>query len=422
MKRVANTQWFALVVAIVLGLIILAWPSGECQAEQSARSLGMGGAHIGLASGVDAAKYNPANLGIAQFRRSGIELASVAASLTNNSFSLADYNKYTGAFLTDSDKDDILSKVPKEGLELDADVNANVMSLAMGSLVLGVAGEGGADITLNKDVLELILNGNTFADTITLDGTGAESVSYLAAFASYGARLYKSGSRELAVGVTAKYLYGLAMERMVEAQGLAATYADGFQGEGRAVIQTATGGSGYAVDLGATLKLNDHYTLGASVKNVVSAFTWNKDTEEHGYIFSFDTMTADNMDEDYVTSDDYTNEIDDISADLPTVITAGFARTSGSLLWAVDVEQGLRNDALASTTPRLSVGVELNLIGFIPLRGGFATGGDRNTAFAVGSGLHFPIWYIDYGLVTGSGLSGYSAKGADFAFSTGFYF
>ena len=64
----------------------------------------MGGAYIGLAKGVEAGLYNPANLGLAAYRQTGLALVGVGADLSNNSFTLNDYNEYTGAFLTDDDK------------------------------------------------------------------------------------------------------------------------------------------------------------------------------------------------------------------------------------------------------------------------------------------------------------------------------
>ena len=60
----------------------------------SARSAAMGGAFTALAKGVEASRYNPANLGLTDYRQNGLELISIGASINNNSFSLADYNNY----------------------------------------------------------------------------------------------------------------------------------------------------------------------------------------------------------------------------------------------------------------------------------------------------------------------------------------
>ncbi|UCD63328.1 MAG: hypothetical protein JSW34_11350 [Candidatus Zixiibacteriota bacterium] len=408
---VLSTIWLALLTA-----------APAAQEVSSARSVALGSAAMSLARGVDAAKFNPANLGLKEFQVRAVELVGFGANISNNSFTLGDYNKYTGAVLTDDDKADILSKVDDAGLKLTAQADASALAVAMGQFAFGVTASGMADINLSKDIIELLLNGNTFADTIEVTGSYSEGVAYASAFLSYGRCVYQAGTRELAIGATAKYLYGLGVERVVELEGLAATFATGFAGEGEMIIQTAAGGSGYALDLGAALKLNDNYTVGARIKNFLSSLTWSKDAEEHGFIFSFDTMTVENMDEDYVVTDDYTVEIDNFKTNLPSLLNVGVANTSGSLLWAIDWEQGFRRAAGASSKPRLSCGVEWSPVAAIPLRVGYSMGGNRNTTFSFGSGFHLPYFFFDYAVVTGTSISGYSSKGLNLAITTGFYF
>ena len=390
-----RAQLLALTIAVILILAVT-----TSAGQSTPRGVAMGGAYIGLAKGVDAARFNPANLGLIDYHNTSLELVGVGASITNNSFTLGDYNKYTGAFLTGDDKEYILSRIPGEGLKLSVDVEAAALSASSGPFAFTITGVAAADINLSKDIFELALNGNASADTISVTGSYSEAVSYASAGISYGKPIYSAGTRQLSVGTTVKYLYGIATEEVVELEGLASTALTGFEGEGRMVIRTATGGSGYAVDLGAALKLNENYTIGAGIRNFLSHLTWNKNTEEHGYIFEFDTMTVDNMEDDYVVSDDYTLELESFSTTLPAVMTVGVAKHSGTLHWAVDWEQGFRLAAGASTNPRLAAGIELAPVSMFPLRAGFATGGGRNTAFSIGSGLHVPMFHVDYAIVT----------------------
>ncbi len=392
------------------------------EGQSSARSVAMGGAHIGLASGIDAAFFNPANLGLGNHHQTGIEFLGFGADVSNNAFSLSDYNKYTGALLTSQDKTDILDKIPAEGLHLNVDAEATAMAFSSGPFALTMTGVGKADVNLSRDIFNLILNGNTFADTINVTGSYSDVVSYATAGISYGIPIYTQGSRQLAVGITAKYIRGIGLERVTEMQGMVATYATGYAGNGKVIAQTATGGTGMGLDLGAALKLNDKYTVGAKLENLVSSIKWSQKTEEHGYLFSFDTMTVANMGDSFVTSNNYTRDIASFSTSLPASLTAGIAKTTGKLLWAVDWQQGFTNDPGTSTKPRLSLGAEYSLLGFLPLRAGYATGGNRNTAFSFGSGLHLFALYIDAAAVTGSSFSGYSSKGLNFAVSTGLHF
>lgn len=390
--------------------------------NSSARAVAMGGAYTALASGPAAPRFNPANLGLANYRNTGIEFVGVGASITNNSFSLADYNKYTGAFLTDADKSYILGKIPDEGLKFSADVDASTLAIGLGHIALSFSGVAAADINLNKDLIDLMLNGNTFADTIDVTGSYASGLSYASAGLSYGMSVLKQGSRQLAVGVTGRYLRGIAIEEVTDLQGGIATHTNGFAGAGQVIARTATGGTGYAVDFGAALKLSKNYTVGAKIESFVSRINWDKRTEERGYIFSFDSMTMDNADADYVTSDDYTKSIPAFSTTLPARLTVGVGKTHGRLIWGVDWEQGFRTSPGASTKPRLSAGTELSLIPCIPLRAGYAIGGGGNAAVSFGSGLRFLGYYLDLAVVSGSTFSRYSAQGVNVAISTGILF
>lgn len=390
----------------------------------SARSVAMGGAYLGLASGIDAARHNPANLGLTGYRHTSVEIAGVGANISNNSFTLDDYNTYSGAFLTADDKTYILSKIPEEGLKFSADAEVSALSISSGPFAFAVTGVGAVDVNLNKEIIDLILNGNIVADTISVTSTYSDAVAYATAGVTYGRPVMKIAGKELAVGATFKYVRGIAIERVVELSGMATTNILGFSGSGSMIAQTASGGKGYSIDIGAAIKLSENYTAGIAVENFLSSITWSKNPEEHGYLFNFDSLTLDNAsDTTLVTSEDYTIPISSFSTSIPSVMTIGVARTKGSLLWAVDYEQGFRSKAAgASTKPRLSAGAEYKPIGFLPLRAGYSIGGERGATFSLGTGLNFSPFYLDFATVVGSKLSSSSVKGMRLALSMGLSF
>ena len=404
----------------ILALLALTASAGGLS---SARAVGMGEAYMGLAKGVRAPLYNPANMSLSGYSESGIEIIGIGAEVSNNSFSINDYNNYTGAILTTEDKADILSKIPDDGWRMDARVQASAMSISFGSFAITTEGYAASNVDLGKDIFDLLLNGNAIGDTISLDGTYGDGFSYGSVGLSFGKSIYKSGTRQLALGTTIKYVRGIAISQIMEIQGEAATLITGFAGSGTVRARTATGGSGYAVDLGAALKLSDNYTIGASISNFMSSLTWNKDTEEHYLHYEMDTTTVDNMEDDsVVVTDDYTEAIGSFKSDLPSVLRIGIANISGKFKWAFDWEQGFRSSAGASTSPRVMGGIEWRLINFLPLRAGYATGGGRGSAVSFGSGLDFGFFYID-GAVTNHGtITSGSSKGLHLAFSSGLKF
>lgn len=415
-----STRLLTALVAITVVVAAVVPVSGAI--HNSARSAAMGGAFTALAKGVEAAKFNPANLGLTDYRQNGLELISIGASINNNSFTLADYNTYTGATLTTADKQDILDKIPTEGLRIDTDIRASGLSLALGRLALNISAGGSAKINLSKDIIEVLFNGNSFADTINVTGSYSDAISYGSVGLSYGFPIYSRGTRQLSVGVTAKYLKGIAVEEIVELEGSASTTATGFVGQGRAVINTASGGSGYGFDAGLALKLNDTYTAGIRFENILNNLSWGDNAQEHGFDFVFDTVTVELMGDDMVNSEDYSIDIASFSTKLPATMNVGFAKASGKLLWAIDWIQGFKRAPGASTKPRIALGSEYALMSFLPLRAGYATGGDNPATFSFGSGIHAGGFYLDMAFFTGSSFSVYSAKGANIAFSTGVTF
>ena len=412
-----------LINILIIVSLIIAPELSQATGQSSARSVAMGGAFTALATGIDAYRYNPANLGLDSYRQNSLEIIGLGANINNNSFSLSDYNNYTGALLTSEDKEDILGKIPAEGLSLSADMEASAMGLSMGSMVFSVSGVGVADVALSKDIIDLVLNGNSFSDTISLTGSYSDAIGYISAGVSYGVPIYTIGTKQLAVGATFNYIRGLATEQITELDGFLATFETGYEGTGRMVARTATGGNGYSLDIGAALRFNDDYTVGVRIKNFLSSISWNSNTEEHGYYFSFDTMTIDNMNQDYIVSDDYSIEIPSFNTTLPSVMTVGLANTSGKLLWTVDWEQGFRRAAGATKKPRLSAGLEwTGLVSMLALRSGVSIGGNRPNAFSFGTGMQFSKLFLDMAVVTGGTFSPYSSKGVNFAISTGLNF
>jgi len=385
----------------------------------SARATAMGGSFVGLAGGVYAPLYNPANIGLSGYGELGLEIAGVGARISNNSFSLADYNKYTGVVLDEEDKSAILGKIPAEGLKIDADVEARALSMSLGALVISFGGNAATEVNLGKDALELFLRGNGLNDTFSLNGMYSEAIAYASAGVSYGTSIYKLGTRQISVGATYRYIRGIAYEKVTELRGGVVTLPTGFHGDGTMIALTAQGGNGYAIDLGAAVKLSDSYTAGICFNNFLSGITWDNKTEEHGYHFEFDSVTVENMDDSIVVSDDYSRDIPSFKSKLPSIMRIGLARTSGKLLWAVDWEQGFKQAAGASSHPRVSAGAEYRILGFLPIRAGYSLGGNSGSVISGGLGIDLAIAYLDIAAANHSGFNFGASKGLHLAISTG---
>jgi hypothetical protein len=412
-------------VKIILAAVVLILPGVAAYSSglSSAKAVAMGGAHMGLAKGTQSALYNPANLGLPDFRQNGIELAGIGAEITNNSFTLADYNKYTGAVLTEDDKSVILGKIPSEGLKISAEAEAGALTASYGSFVLSINGYAATETNIGKDALDLFLNGNQLNDSFSIDGMYSDAVAYASVGLSYGRPIIELYGRELAVGATVKYIRGLAFEEITEIHGGVVTLTTGFSGEGTMIAHTAEGGSGLGLDLGAAYKFNDNYMVGLCFDNFISNINWSKATEQHSYHFEFDTLTVSDFDSDsIVVTEQQSIDIPAFSSTLPTVMRVGFANYSGKLTWGVDYIQGFKLAAGSSSKPELAMGAQYKILNFLPLRAGYSVGGGHGSTLSGGFGLEFPVFYLDIAFSNRGFLKFKETKGLHMALSLGLRF
>lgn len=412
-----------LAIASVILFVLVTASAARASGLANARAIGMAGAYTSLAKGYYCPGFNPANLGLASYQMRGLQLFGAGFSIKNNSFSLDDYNTYTGARLNEQEKQELLSKIPSEGLLVSADGELAVLGFGAGQFAVTLSALGAAEVNLGRTAVELLLNGNSFADTIDLSGVYGQGYALGAINFSYGHRLYKDADRQLAAGGTIRYLKGFGYEEITEADGRVVTLESGFDGIGNLVARTASGGAGFAVDLGTTLQINRNYTVGVTIFNFLSAVSWNKNTEGHHFTFTFDSLTASGLSEDsLIVTTDTTFPVGAFTTHLPSTIKAGLAKTAGRLLWAIDWEQGFKTTAGSSSTPRLSAGGEYRLFHFLPLRAGFGMGGKQGATYACGLGLDLTLVHLDLALANFNAISGPSGKGLNFAVNTGMRF
>jgi len=410
-------------IMVVAALFLLVAPSIFAAGLSSARAVGMGGAHMGLAKGVSATLYNPANLGLSDHRERGLEIAGAGLDIRNNSFTLKDYNQYSGAFLTDEDKSLILGKIPAEGLKLSAEAEAGALCISLGSYSLAINGFAATEINLGKDALELFLNGNGLNEAFSLSGMYSEAIAYGTISLSYGKSILRLGTKQLALGASLKYIRGFAYEEVTEIYGGVVTLATGFDGEGTMIARTSSGGSGYSLDLGTSLRISDDYTAGLAISNIINSISWSNETQEHGYYFRFDALTLENMDNDsLIVSDDYSIDIPAFKTRLPPIMKVGIAKTSGKFIWAVDWTQGFRLAAASSTKPEISVGTEYRLFSFLPTRIGYSAGGGKGSILSLGLGIDLSLFHIDLAVSNNGTFNISNSQKIHFALATGFRF
>ena len=410
------------IIALAACCLLIA-ATAEANHYESARSLSMGKSYTSLARNYHAIGVNPANLALSGGNNLSVELFSVGADINNNSFSLSDYNSYNGEHLSDADKDDILSKIPDKGLEGSAETGVSAFSFSRGSIAFGVTGHADGKAKIDKQIVELIFNGNTIGDTVDISnayGTGTAHVDFNL---SYARKLKDFGWGSLNWGINLKYIYGIQYANVEEADAYILTTAQGIESEGAVSVKTSEGGSGFGVDLGLSAEYGNNWVFSMALSNILSSISWSDNNKLNTYVFTWENLTVDNSDDDSViTSDDYEESIGSFSESLPPQLVLGASTTYSSLLLSFDYKQGFKDQGRVSTTPEISVGCEAGFFKTFPLRAGFSLGGAEGSSAAVGFGVKLSPFFIDFAYMSTGSLAPIGGKGMGLAVSSGLHF
>jgi len=363
----------------------------------SARSLALGGSVVADARGTEAVAWNPAGVYM-HGARPQLDLFAVSTQVQNNSFSIGDYNRYTGAYLDDADKDYILDRIPADGLRLDAYASAHAVSFWASPVAVTFGSDAVAEGRLSRDAAELLLFGNASFDSVDLAGTGGATQVTAGVSFTYARPVTTVAGGTLSAGITARYLKGLYVQEVIESEGHIVTKTTGIDGDAYLVARTAHDGTGLAADLGLLFDYGNGWQFGASVINLLGRVQWQGSPEAHEFTFTVDSLSI-----------------------LNAALRLGAAHTTGSMTWLAQWEQGLNRVAGAYTSPRISGGLEWWAGRKIPLRGGLSLGAG-NVSASVGTGVHTGLLFVDIGFGLASGPTWNTAKGFELAVNTGFRF
>jgi len=373
----------ALLLTAVLGAAI-------SSAQSSVRAIGMGGTGTATAAGLDAVGWNPANLAIERPGSFSIGLASASVDLSNNSFTLDRYNTFTGATLSRADKDLLLSDIPDGGLLLSADVNASALGFASGPFAVTFQGMAGGSGNLDRDFFDLVLLGNDIDKSFSFDDTDGDAYAVASATLSFARPLATGHAARLSAGFNLRYLQGFYDFSDVEAGGGITTDISGVSGAASASYRTATGGSGYAVDLGLALQAPRGWTFGLALQNGLSSVNWDRDTERHIWSACGDSLSTATHDFDNAVADSDTSyAIGAYSTSLPQQLRLGAGNRIGRLAYAFDIIRDLGERSHSSSRTAINAGCEMALLSWLRPRLGIGVGGPSSARSSVGLGLAF---------------------------------
>ncbi len=409
------------VICIALLLILLAFNISWGIGEINPRALGMGGAYSALARGLDSPDWNPANLGLSDNPRRTIGLLDFGLKLRNNSFSIADYNRYNGKFLNEADKNDIINSIPSSGLSLDLATQVSALNLSFGNLALTYKGVGIMSLSLDRDPLRLMLLGNAVVREVSVSDSRGEAFALGDLAFSYGRQIRCWHDGELSIGASAHYLQGFGYWGIINARGGVITTDTGFVGAGQMTYRESRGGHGYSSDLGLAVRFSGDWVFSADYQNILSKIAWGSGNRQFAMWFSMKPATVESIldesqSDSLVSSGDSSFACRGFSTKLTPAVRMGLAKKWKLITWSADWDLYLFDGPGATVSPRIANGLEYSRWNRFPLRLGFAFGGGQGATFSIGAGLRLGNFAFDLGLANPGTPIPTRGKGASMAF------
>ena len=410
------------VVGAVCALAALAAPAAA-QVPLTPRSLGMGGAYVAAARGQESMFLNPANIALPNTPHwsFGIPTLSAGYSILGLSWGDAwDLTDYGG--LDEGEREALLDKIPASGTEVRADVQAPLFAMTYRRFGAALSYHAIGQHTLDKDIVDLLLNDYQIGRGYTIENTGGFRAGYFDVAAGFGHRF-----GPLAVGVTGHYYAGGTIQRAAVVNvdtilppatpDARVTYA-GLKSEG---------GTGFGLDIGAAFQPRPQITLSASVSNVVNTFEWETDElqlkdvtlDRNDYetgdleavLTRFDESARDY---DAATASDTVRALAadlERGTDLPTVLRAGVAwQVLPRTLVAASYQGNLNESRVGGIWERsLSVGWQQQLLPVVSIRAGVAS--DLEDGSLLSGGVTLGPLNLGAGRITDGEVDGRGRRG-----------
>ena len=261
------------IIGILLGSIVFG------QLNQDARMLGLNGSYTTLARGYQCIGVNPANLGT--YNNRSVNLLNLSLGLSNNAFSITNYNAINGAHLEDTlsftyyPKSQFYEMFGGDGIRLmqSLELPLPILNFSTRRFALTSNFSSNIDMGLPNGFLDLLLFGNPIGSNISIDMEQNTIVTQNIGL-SYGHPF-----NNFSVGFTLKYILGLFYMGMESIDTpFITTDITGFTGQNQYLIQQAIGGSGKGLDIGFTTnKSKDGYRFGLSIINLLGTVKWTQD-------------------------------------------------------------------------------------------------------------------------------------------------
>jgi hypothetical protein len=379
------------------------------------------------ADGFNAVLNNPANLGLKDNPNYSIRLASVNASAVNNLLSLNLYNQYLGtdSAVNDEQKTELFNTIPDGGLKANGDLNLGALDFSYRNFGFAFHRVYLGNVKVTKELIDLLLFGNQLRRNYDLNDFSLDYTIYNSFNFAAGFPILKGKEKRAAIGIGLKYLLGDKTQMTQEASGN--FYSDEYYVKGQVnwTRNSATGGSGWGIDIGSTYEFKK-YRLSLALLNLSSGITWAKNQKTKVKNITIDStdvyqIVKNNNLSQTVRIKDTSYNIESFRTPIPTNLTFGTGwqfDNFGSTL-ALIYEQNLVDTKFSTYTPKFTFDLEWNPFKVILINPSISFGGNEGLAYALGIGKNFSRFLVGINLESIKNPIITQAKGLKFGLSIG---
>jgi hypothetical protein len=290
----------------------------------------------------------------------------------------------------------LTSVIAAEGLS--ARVGAAVTEFAMtaGPIGFQVSTVLESTVTMSPDAFELATFGNAgrtgTARDMTLTGTGADAWAATTAAIALGIPLPGVSGGDLAIGATLKYTVGHGLVTGSDNGSVIRSNPIGLDLSLPSIAPdsfTVNNGTGIGLDLGLGWE-TETLVVSASVQNVFNTFQWTLDAFAYraGVLTVDGTTVSDDFDAQPVTAAPAALRAELLAQKFEPVLNLGIAyRVSDKLAVTADFRKDTGEALVHGAGSHVGMGVELRVLSFLPLRGGFSRVSGGAVHLAGGLGL-----------------------------------
>ena len=262
-----------LIIYLLLGTLI--WG----QLNNEARMLGLNGSYTAIAKGYQCIGVNPANLAVYNYNTYNV--LNLSMGISNNAFSITNYNAINGANLEDTlsftyyPKSHFYDMFGGQGIRLMQTINLPLplLNFSFRNFALTSNFSSNMDFGIPNGLIDLLLYGNPIGSSISIN-MNQSSIITQDIGVSYG-----HSFNNFSIGFTLKYILGLFYMGMKSIDTpYITTDINGFTGQNSYLIQQAIGGDGIGVDFGLTTnEPKNGYKFGFSIINMMGTILWTQD-------------------------------------------------------------------------------------------------------------------------------------------------